>query len=241
MKKFILFAFCLLAVAIIVTLPDIQPHFSDGSNLLLTLATGPAFAPLKWPTGQNNMGGYKSRLLFIPFDAPEAVPEVPLPSAAKGNDELVTATGSFTFPSSGNYTQPVYLYSTEGEVDYNAEPQGETDGISYKPTLSFFFPGNTPGMHAFNALVKNTPGYYVFEDVDGRQILLGQPGLYANTSPSFKGGKARADRRGTTYTATADSNYTAIFLQTPIDMEALAKGQYAPGVGGEGEGEDPSV
>lgn len=94
MKKFILFAFCLLAIAIIVTLPDIQPHFSDGSNLLLTLATGPAFAPLKWPTGQNNMGGYKSRLLFIPFDAPEAVPEVPLPSAAKGNDELVTATGS---------------------------------------------------------------------------------------------------------------------------------------------------
>lgn len=233
MKKFILFAFCLLAVAIIVTFPDIQPHFSaDGSDILLTLAAGPAFAPLKWPTGQNNMGGYKSRVLFIPYDAPTAVPEVPLPSEAKSNDELVTAVGSFTFPASGTYTQPIYLYSTDGEVDYNAEPQGETDGISFKPTLTFFFPGNTPGMHAFNALVKNTPGYYIFEDVDGRQMMLGQPGLYATTSPSFKGGKARADRRGTTYTAAADSNYSAVFLQTPIDMEAIANGAPNPAPAG---------
>lgn len=78
-----------------------------------------------------------------------------------------------------------------------------------------------PKKHAFNALVKNTAGYYIFEDSDGRQMIMGQPGLYASTAPSFNGGKARGDRRGTTYTATADSNYSAIFLETPIDMEVI--------------------
>ncbi|MCS2388844.1 hypothetical protein NXV57_15310 [Bacteroides thetaiotaomicron] len=102
------------------------------------------------------------------------------------------------------------------------------DGISYKLTLSFFFPGNTQEMHAFNALVKNTAGYYIFEDSDGRLMIMGQPGLYASTAPSFNGGKARGDRRGTTYTATADSNYSAIFLETPIDMEVIGGLKPAP-------------
>lgn len=83
-------------------------------------------------------------------------------------------------------------------------------------------------MHAFNALVKNTAGYYIFEDSDGRQMIMGQPGLYASTAPSFNGGKARGDRRGTTYTATADSNYSAIFLETPIDMEVIGGFKPAP-------------
>lgn len=183
------------------------------------MATSATFEPLKWKMGQNNMGGYKAKLLFIPADAVTAVPEVPSPDAAADATALVTATGIFTF-STGTDTvsAPVYLYSTDGEVGYTAEPQGETDGISYKVTLTFFFPGDTPGMHAFNAMVKNTQGYYVIEDTDGQQILIGQPGLTAATSPSFSGGQARSDRRGTTYTATADSNYSAIFLGTKIDF-----------------------
>jgi hypothetical protein len=50
----------------------------------------------------------------------------------------------------------------------------------------------------------------------------------ASTAPSFNGGKARSDRRGTTYTATADSNYSAIFLETPIDMEVIGGLKPAP-------------
>ena len=76
----------------------------------------------------------------------------------------MTAAGAFAFPAEGTYKQPIYLYSTDATVEYKAEQQGEADGISYKLTLSFFFPGNTPEMHAFNALVKNTAGYYIFED-----------------------------------------------------------------------------
>ena len=152
-------------VALVIAIPELHPQTChlDG-NTLTMLAAGPAFAPLKWNVGQNNMGGYKGRLLFVPFDAPNTVPTVPDPGKAADNEALVTAAGTFAFPAEGTYKQPIYLYSTDATVDYKAEQQGEADGISYKQTLSFFFPGNTPEMHAFNALVKNTAGYYVFED-----------------------------------------------------------------------------
>ena len=71
MKKYIYLILCVLFVALIITIPELHPqtyHF-DGDTLTM-LAAGPAFAPLKWSIGQNNMGGYKGRLLFVPFDAP---------------------------------------------------------------------------------------------------------------------------------------------------------------------------
>lgn len=220
---FYILSFLLLLVAVMV--PEVQQVFSiDSVGDGVTLAAGAAFAPLKWPMGQNNMGGFKPRLLFIPADAVSAVPTVPDPSEATDNEALVTAVGSFEFNENSSVKKPIYLYSTDGEVGYSAEPQGELDGISYKQTLEFFFPGNLPAMHAFSSLVKNTPGYYIIEDVDGRQMMVGQDGLMATTSPSFNGGKARADRRGTTYSASADSNYSAVFLETPIDMLGVSAG-----------------
>lgn len=230
MKKKLLLSLAFIVILAVILVPEAQHLLSLdlGDSSTTIQAAGPAFAALQWKMGQNNMGGYKSRLLFVPEAAAATVPTVPVPEAAADNTELVTAEGSFTFVEGSGITQPIYLYSTDGEVDYKAEPQGEPDGISFKPTLAFFFPGNTPGMHAFNALVKNTRGYYIFEDTEGRQMILGQPGLPASTSPSFAGGKGRGDRRGTTYTATADSNYSTIFLKTPIDMEVIGGLKPAP-------------
>lgn len=221
MKKYILFVICALLVIAVMAIPEVQTHFCtiDGTDTLTAIAVGPVFAPLKWPTGRNNMGGYKGMLLFIPYNAPTAVPM--LPTDIKSNEDLVKATGTFTFPADGPITKPIYLYSTDATVEYKAEAQGETDGISYKQTATFFFPGNMPEVHAFNALVKNTPGYLILEDSDGQQIMMGRPGMYPSISPAFNGGKARADRRGTTYTATCDANETAVFLATPIDMEVI--------------------
>ncbi len=193
---------------------------NSGDACLMTATAG--FAALDWPIGQNNMGGFKNKLLFIPYGSVSAIPS--LPSSPTDNAAMVTAAGQFTFKTGGDVAKPIFLYSTDGMVGYNAETQGEKDGISFLQTLTFFFPGNLPEMHAFNALVKNTPGYYVIEDVDGRQIMVGMEGLPASASPSFTGGQARADRRGTTYTVTADSNYSAVFLGTPIDMDDVAGG-----------------
>lgn len=177
------------------------------------------------------MGGFKPKVLFVPFDSVSAYPAIPGPAAATSNEALVTATGGFTFKTAGEYTAPVYLYSTDGEVEYKAEIQGERDGRSFKQTLSFFFPGNLKEMHAFNALVKNTDGFYVIEDTDGNQLIMGVEGFPVDNSPSFNGGKSRADRRGTTYTCTADSNYSAIYLETNIDMAAAAAGTYTAPTG----------
>ena len=212
MKRIALMMCMILAVLL---LPDIG--IADTGDGLL-LCTGAAFAPLDWPMGQNNMGGFKPKLLFVPFNAVSSYPAVPAPGEADDNEGMVTAVGSFVFKQGASVSHPIYLYSTDGQVGYTAETQGETDGISYRQTLTFRFPGNLPEMHAFNALVKNTPGFYVFEDSDGRQMIMGAEGLPVNTAPSFNGGQSRADARGTTYTATADSNYTGIFLETPIDF-----------------------
>lgn len=223
MKRFNLkYVFCAVGLMLMAIALDmvIGTPFDDGQVMLATATAG--FAALDWQVGQNNMGGYKSKLLFIPADCVSAVPSIAASPAT--NSAMVTASGAFTFKQNAAPAIPVYLYSTDGMVGFNAEAQGEQDGISFKQTLTFFFPGNLPEMHAFNALVKNTPGYYVIEDTDGRQLIVGLEGLPASTSPSFAGGQARADRRGTTYTVTCDSNYSSVFLGTPIDMAAVAGG-----------------
>ena len=60
-------------------------------------------------------------------------------------------------------------------------------------------------------------------------MIIGQPGMPAVTSVAFNGGQARADRRGHTFTITADSNYSAIFLETPIDIESIKDGSWTSG------------
>lgn len=231
-----LFLFCIVAAilaAAFCLLPELAGSTFGTHPDGLLLATGPAFAALKWPVGRNNMGGFKGYLIFVPADAPSAMPEVPAWDEAADNEELVTASGTFTFPAEGTIKSPLYLYSTDATVGYNAEAQGEADGISYRQTLTAFFPGNMKEAHAFAALVKNTPGYYIFEDSDGQQMMIGQKGMPASTSVAFAGGQARADRRGHTFTITADSNYSAIFLETPLDVEAVKNGTWASaGAGG---------
>lgn len=232
-QRFYFVCLMLFALAAMVLLPELDAALQlDNSNAdALLMATGPTFAALKWDIGRNNMGGYKGYLLYVPEDAVATMPVVPEPSKATNNKEFVTAAGAFAFTSSAAVKAPLYMYSTDGEVGYTAEQQGETDGISYKCTLEFFFPGSTPELHAFAALVKNTRGFYVFEDVDGQQFLLGQPGLPCTTVPSFNGGKKRSDRRGMSFKATCDSNYSAILMGTPIDIRK-AGGYEAAGIGG---------
>lgn len=222
-----------LAIAFIAMAAVYLYGVTDGHEPALLMAAGPVFAPLKWPVGRNNMGGFKGYLLYVPEDAATQVPTVPRWDEATDNSDLVTAAGSFVFPEEGAIMMPLYLYNTDAKVGYSVEAQGETDGISYKQTLTGFFPGNMKEAHAFAAMVKNTRGYYVFEDTDGQQMMIGQPGMEAATSVSYNGGQARADLRGHTFTITADSNYSAIFLETPIDIEKIKNGTWtSAGEGG---------
>ena len=49
------------------------------------------FAPVLWPAGSSNMGGYKGRVAFIPGSAVKTVPA--LPAKPSETADYVTATG----------------------------------------------------------------------------------------------------------------------------------------------------
>jgi hypothetical protein len=203
----------LVLLASCLTVPVSDPE-TIGECLLLG-----GFAPVLWPSGSSNMGGYKGRVAFIPESAVSKVPALPeSPSEAA---DYVTAAGSFTFINSGD--KPTPIYATRATVSYKADIQGETDCKSYKITGEFFHPGNGIEAAAFARQICNTPGYLLIENND-HQLLIGQDGLPCTVSASFDGGKAPADKRGYSFTFEADSESPMIVMGTPIDIAALMSG-----------------
>lgn len=203
----------LVLLASCLTVPVSDPE-TIGECLLLG-----GFAPVLWPAGSSNMGGYKGRVAFIPESAVSKVPALPeSPSEAA---DYVTAAGSFTFINSGD--KPTPIYATRATVSYKADIQGETDCKSYKITGEFFHPGNGIEAAAFARQICNTPGYLLIENND-HQLLIGQDGLPCTVSASFDGGKAPADKRGYSFTFEADSESPMIVMGTPIDIAALMSG-----------------
>lgn len=199
---------------------------SGNSDAAFTLAVvlPVGFGPLDWPVGSENMGGYKNRLLFFPSGTVDIVPEIVIPESGASASDTVTAKGKFqnspvapeVLPTDA---VPVTIYATKGTVQLSAENQGETDGQSFIQRLSFFHPGNKASVAAFARKVNNTPGYYVVEDPDGTQYMVGSKGLPCTMKPAFEGGAAPADRKGLTFTGEADSFVPYVILETKLDME----------------------
>ena len=175
--------------------------------------------PITYPSGNDNMGGYKAYVFFVPAYAVSAVPELPAITDASVDADYVTASGSFVFKTVGDKAK--FIACTDKTVKYGSENQGEIEGQSFKQSGEFFRAGSRIEADAFARQVNNVPGYLILEDMDGKQILIGQPGLLASLKPSYDGGMARADRRGTKFTFEADSVAPKIYLETPIDVAAF--------------------
>ena len=173
--------------------------------------------PLTWPDGSDNMAGYKAFVLFIPLASVSAVPK--LPSVIVADADGVTAAGAFVFKSVGD--KPKFIQCTDKTVKYDAANQGEIEGQSFAQTGEFFRAGSKMEYAAFCRQVNNVPGYLVLEDMEGKQIMVGQPHLPCHIKPAYDGGMARADRRGFKFTFSADSVAPVIYLGTPIDIDAL--------------------
>lgn len=178
-----------------------------------------SFSPLLWPCGEENMGGFTNRLVFVPFCALKAAPTLPKREDITNDDDYATAKGAFEFNDST--VKPTPLYATDKTVQYKADNQGDIDGHSYALSGQWFYPGMLKKASVFARKVNNTPGYLVLEQPGGDQIIVGQPGLPVSIAPAFDGGQARADRKGTTFSFTADSFVPYIFLDTPLDFDAL--------------------
>lgn len=206
---------CMLILAII---SIVIAQIEIGTGIALAFALPVGFANLTWPSGSENMGGYKNRLLFIPVDSVTGVPELSSTTITDAED-LVTAEGAFTFKEVGD--KPIFIYATKNTVSYNAENQGEVDGQSFLQTLEFMHPGSSAEVGAFARKVNNTPGYLIYEDAKGVQYMVGQSGMPCSIKPAFSGGASPTDRKGTTFTAEANSFCPYIILGTPIDMDEI--------------------
>ncbi len=175
--------------------------------------------PITYPCGKDNMGGYKSFVLFIPVCAVSAVPTLPEITAQSEEEKYVKATGSFTFKEENG--KPLYIQCTEKTVKCDAENQGEIEGQSFNITGEFYRAGSEERYSALARQINNTPGYLILEDTDGKQIIVGQPGLPCTVKPSMEGGMARSDRRGYKFTFQADSVAPKVYLETKIDIDDL--------------------
>jgi len=174
---------------------------------------------MTWEGGNDNMGGYKSRIAFIPASSVSDVPTLAPVTDASEDDAFVTAVGAFVFKVVTE--KPKYIQCTDKTVKYGAENQGEIEGQSFVQSGEFFRAGSKKAYAAFCRQVNNVPGYLILEDMEGNQKLVGQPGVPAYIKPAFDGGMARADRRGFKFTFSADAVAPIIYLGTPIVFEDL--------------------
>ena len=178
-----------------------------------------AFGALLYQQGRNNMGGYSNWAAVIPIEYVSAVPQ--LPAAPSDYDDYVVATGQFTFKDIGETNTkyaPIFIYSTEAKVKYDADSVGEIDGKSFEQKGEFFFPGNKEEAAGFAAFIKNRPCIVIIADPDGKQQMIGTPALPCHISPSMTGGQARADLRGTKFEFSAPSNEPVVYLGTQFEV-----------------------
>ena len=176
--------------------------------------------PLLWEAGPDNMGGFNSEIVFIPANSVSAVPTLPAITDLSADADYVTAIGAFVFRKAGD--KPKLIQCTDKTVKYDAANQGEIEGQSFAISGEFFRAGSKAEFAAFCRQVNNIPGYLILQDMNGKQIMVGQPHLPCHIKPAYDGGMARADRRGFKFTFTADGVTPMVILATPIDFTALA-------------------
>jgi len=177
------------------------------------------FDPIVGLEGADNMGGFKSRIAFIPARWLSEVPE--LAATITADADYATATGAFTYKAALTGAKPIGIECTDGTVKYTAKAQGENEGQSFAIDGEFFRAGSKKEYAAAARKLNNTPGYLIIPDTDGNQLIIGQPGLLCNLKFEYDGGQKRADRRGLKVTYSADSKAPYVYLATPIDIDAL--------------------
>lgn len=178
------------------------------------------FSAITGMAGEDNMGGYKNYVLWIPKSAVSEVPTRKAKSEIVTDTDYVTAVGAFVFKDA-LAGKPIYFECTKNSVKLDAPNQGEDEGQSFAPQGEFGRAGNKLAYAAFARKWNNTPGYLVMEDMDGKQIMVGESGLEVTLKPEFVGGQKPADRRGYTIKFATDSVAPVIFLGTPIDISDL--------------------
>jgi hypothetical protein len=210
------FLFTLLVVTIISAIYFLEPTAGTLVNIISAAAIVPPV--ITGMEGEENMGGFKNFVVFIPDEI--ILKEPTLSDAPAAFTGLVEGVGEFEFKAA---TLPIYCYSTPGEVDYKAGTQGEIDGKSFNQKGEWFHPAAArTTVMALARYLNNRAGRIILETSDGTQLMIGQEGLPATISASGDYGKAPKDRRGYKFEFVTDSFVPAIVLTGTSKLDILA-------------------
>ncbi len=168
---------------------------------------------LAGPSGQtDNMGGLTQLAYFAPITTflsvkkPTASPTTPA--------DLVTIATAHTFNSTYCFNK---AYCTMNKGDFNAEPQGETDGKSFKQKFKIFLPGSLPAAHGFAAMAKNDNFLFLLEMPDsstGGYLQVGTEMFPCKISPKFTSATNEGGVRGYEFEGETVSPRNYIYTST---------------------------
>jgi hypothetical protein len=192
--------------------------FGQEGHALLCIVAGAIVPPvIGGMDGEENMGGFKNFVVFIPDSI--ILSEPSLPESPASFEDHVVGKGKFSFKADG---KPIYCYSTPGEVDFKPGTQGEIDGKSFNQKGEWFHPAAArKSVMALSRYLNNRSGRVILETSDGVQLMVGQEGLPANISASGDYGKAAKDRRGFKFEFVTDSFVPAIVLEGESKLNIL--------------------
>jgi hypothetical protein len=168
--------------------------------------------------GPDNMGGlgYKCYLFLL-----EDVLTLPTPP----NSSSLVANEVANYQ--GDIVMKAGKYMVEFELTYDmsgleSAGQGETDGISFKPTVNGKIAGASDEAIAFMTANKHANLGGIFPDKNGRKVLLGADGvnpLKFDPSSKFSVGTAAGDKRGSEVILFTNSNNPAPGYTGAITLE----------------------
>lgn len=173
--------------------------------------------------GPDNMGGLGYlAYLFLLGD----VDTLPTPPDSNG------ATADLVANYQGNVAMKAGKYMVPFEITYDmsgleSTGQGETDGISFKPTVTMKLAGASDEAIAFMTANKHANLGGIFTDKNGRKVLLGGDGinpLKFDPSSKFSVGTSAGDKRGSEVVLYTNSNNPAPGYTGTITLAPTASG-----------------
>jgi hypothetical protein len=159
--------------------------------------------------GADNMGGTKQAFYFAPisyFDTIATVEDSPTTL-----DGLVDITDTHTFNTGKGFHK---MYVTQDKGSFDAEPQGERDGRSYKQTFKAFYPGSESDLHGMLSQSKNDRFIVVAEMPDGKKQQIGTADFHAEILGKFSTGTNSGGVRGYEITVEAMSPRNYVYKGT---------------------------
>lgn len=181
------------------------------------MAMALVYADLDFDTEANNMGGFTNVAYLGISTHISAWPAPPTTITSMGDQALMT--GDFTMVSGKKF---IKIYVSPGTFGLDSEPQGETDGKSFRVKGELFFPGTKKECLGLVAALKNARGTIIAIDSNsGDQIMVGTKDNPLYFSPKVSFGKVAADRRGATIAFECDSNVPAYIFDGVIPLTAV--------------------